>query len=86
MTSDANKGITSIVYNHLNMPTKITVTGSNAGVLDYVYDATGVKLRKSNSNGTITDYIGNYVYEGGSLKQITHPEGYIEPDGQGGYD
>ena len=83
MISDTNKGITAIEYNHLNMPTKITVTGSNAGVLDYVYAADGTKLRKINSNGTTTDYAGNYVYEGGSLKQITHPEGYIEPDGSG---
>jgi RHS repeat-associated protein len=86
MISDANKGISSVEYNHLNMPTKITVTGSNAGTLDYVYAADRTKLRKINSNGTTTDYIGNFVYEGGSLKQITHPEGYIEPDGTGGYD
>ncbi|MDC6384616.1 DUF6443 domain-containing protein [Muricauda sp. SK9] len=89
MTSDLNRGIAAggIEYNHLNMPVKITVSsGGNAGVLDYVYDATGVKLRKVNSNGTTTDYVGNYVYENGNLKQITHPGGYIEPDGQGGYD
>jgi len=86
MTVDRNKGITSITYNHLNMPTNITVVGSNAGTLDYVYAADGTKLRKSNSNGTITDYDGNYVYENGNLKQITQPEGYIEPDGMGGYD
>ncbi|AWX44804.1 hypothetical protein HME9304_01809 [Flagellimonas maritima] len=86
MTSDLNKGISSVEYNHLNMPIKITVTGANAGILDYIYAADRTKLRKINSNGTTTDYIGNFVYEGGSLKQITQPEGYIEPDGQGGYD
>jgi len=86
LTRDDNKDITDIEYNHLNMPTKITATSSDAGTLDYIYDATGVKVRKINSNGTTTDYIGNFVYEGGNLKQISHTEGYIEPDGSGGYD
>ena len=35
---------------------------------------------------TTTDYIGSYIYENGSLKFIDHPEGYLEPDGAGGYD
>lgn len=65
------------------MPTKITVTGANAGTVDYVYSADRSKLCKINSNGTITDYIGNFVYENGSLKQITQPEGYTEPDANG---
>ncbi|MFS4469603.1 DUF6443 domain-containing protein [Maribacter sp. 2210JD10-5] len=86
LTSDANKGISAIEYNHLNLPTKITVTGTNAGTLDYVYAATGVKLKKENSNGTVTDYAGNFIYENGSLKQFDQPEGYVEPNGQGGYD
>jgi len=86
MVRDDNKDITLVEYNHLNMPTGITVTGSNAGTLDYVYSASGAKLRKTNSNGTVTDYDGNYVYENGNLKQISHPEGYLEPDGSGGYD
>ncbi len=80
MVRDDNKKITSVEYNHLNMPTKVTVTGSNAGTLDYIYDATGAKVRKMNSNGTTTDYAGNFVYEGGTLKQISHPEGFIEPN------
>ncbi|BFP42650.1 hypothetical protein FGF1_34950 [Flavobacteriaceae bacterium GF1] len=86
MTRDDNKKITSVKYNHLNMPTKITVTGSNAGILDYVYAADRTKLQKKKTQGgvtTTTDYNGNYVYENGTLKQITQPEGYIEPDGSG---
>ncbi|MDE1208455.1 hypothetical protein LCI24_16810, partial [Tenacibaculum sp. LAR 2:5] len=82
--TDANKNVTSVEYNHLNMPTKITVTGANAGVLQYKYSADGVKLRKIKTQGgtsTTTDYNGNYVYENGDLKQITQPEGYIEPNG-----
>ncbi|MEX0290743.1 MAG: RHS repeat domain-containing protein [Flavobacteriaceae bacterium] len=33
-----------------------------------------------------TEYAGNYVYEGGSLQFFNQSEGYIEPDGSGGYD
>ena len=35
---------------------------------------------------TTTTYTGGTVYENGSLKFINHAEGYIEPDGVGGYD
>ena len=90
MIQDLNKGIAvgGIEYNHLNMPTKVTVSnsGSDNGFIDYVYTANGIKLQKKKTQGgvtTTTDYIGNYVYEGNTLKQITHPEGYIEPDGTG---
>ena len=85
MTSDANKGITSISYNHLNMPTNIVVSSSqHNGNVEYVYAADRTKLQKRTTQGgntTTTDYNGNYVYENGNLKQISHPEGYIEPDG-----
>lgn len=86
MVSDANKGITDIDYNHLNLPTKVTVNGANNGTLDNVYDATGTKLRKINTEGGVTittDYAGNFVYEGNTLKQFYQPEGYVEPDGNG---
>jgi len=82
MTSDLNKGIAAngIEYNHLNMPTKITVSsGSNTGTVDYVYSADRMKLRKINSNGTTTDYAGSFVYENGNLKQFNTAEGYVEP-------
>src|SRR5690606_5287244 len=69
------------------MPTKITVTGANAGVLDYKYSADGIKLQKKKTQGgvtTTTDYIGKHVDQNDGLKQVTRPEGYIEPDGSGG--
>jgi YD repeat-containing protein len=43
MKTDANKGITAITYNHLNLPTSVTLPG---GTISYIYDATGVKQRK----------------------------------------
>ncbi|UOB18368.1 DUF6443 domain-containing protein [Abyssalbus ytuae] len=91
MTKDLNKGIgtsssNGIIYNHLNLPTEVKFDNSNAKKINYIYSADGTKLRKTvNDNGNVitTDYAGNYIYENGSLEQITQPEGYIEPDGNG---
>ncbi len=82
MLSDTNKGITNISYNHMNLPVQITINGEN---IFYIYDASGAKQQKV-AEGTTTAYAGRYIYENGSLKFISHPEGYIEPDGGGGYD
>lgn len=84
LLTDANKGITSISYNHLNMPTEIKFDNSNTKKINYVYAADRTKLRKTtNDNGSITttDYSGNFVYENNTLKQFYHAEGYVEPDG-----
>ncbi len=83
MTEDDNKGITSISYNHLNLPTSVSINnGVNVGTISYIYDATGVKLKKTvSSTGVSTYYAGNYVYEGSSLKFFNHPEGYIDASG-----
>ncbi|WP_437398711.1 DUF6443 domain-containing protein [Flagellimonas lutimaris] len=82
MTSDANKGITGITYNHLNMPTAITTA---QGTISYIYDAAGTKLQKT-VGGSVTQYAGNYIYQDGNLEFFTHPEGYAYPNGNGGYD
>ncbi|AXP80305.1 hypothetical protein CJ739_1214 [Mariniflexile rhizosphaerae] len=47
----ANKGTTSILYNHLNLPKKVTFSGTNK-FIDYIYDATGIKLKKKVTDGT----------------------------------
>ncbi len=78
LLSDANKGITSITYNHLNLPTLITFTSGN---ITYIYDATGVKQKKIVSTGATTEYAGNYVYENGQLQFFNTAEGYVEPSG-----
>lgn len=85
LTSDANKGITSITYNHLNLPVEVEFNNSISQTIHYTYDATGVKLKKE-IPGKTTDYAGNYIYENGNLRQFSHSEGYVEPDGNGGYD
>ncbi|WP_430968324.1 HNH/endonuclease VII fold putative polymorphic toxin [Spongiimicrobium sp. 2-473A-2-J] len=82
MLTDANKGITSITYNHLNLPTQVTLGSGN---IQYIYDATGVKQKKvvneTGLSSVTTEYAGDYVYENSSLKQFNHLEGYIEPNG-----
>ena len=81
MISDANKGITAVEYNHLNMPTKFTVAGTNAGILDYTYSADGIKLQKKKTQSgliTTTDYAGNYVYENDVLQFFNTSEGYVQ--------
>jgi len=76
MTKDDNKGITNITYNHLNLPTQVTMT---SGTISYIYDATGVKQRKTVSTGATTDYASNFVYENNTLQFFNQPEGYVEP-------
>jgi len=81
---DRNKGITNISYNFLNQPEQITF---NNGNIQYVYDATGIKLKKSvSTTGTETEYSNGYIYENNVLQFFPHAEGYVEPDGSGGYD
>ncbi|MBL7698670.1 MAG: hypothetical protein JNK79_10940, partial [Chitinophagaceae bacterium] len=83
LVKDLNKdlvtyaGVNGITYSHLNTPDYITVkrdATSNKGIISYIYDANGVKLKKtvtenphsSNNNSTIvttTTYIGPFVYE-----------------------
>ncbi|MCC9020261.1 DUF6443 domain-containing protein [Flavobacterium lipolyticum] len=94
MITDKNKNITSITYNHLNLPLKITF--ATTGNIEYIYNANGVKLSKTVNKGTcittITDYLGGFQYESmankctragrgytGVLKFFPTAEGYVEP-------
>jgi RHS repeat-associated protein len=75
MIIDKNKGISNITYNHLNLPTQVTIGSKN---IDYTYDAAGMKLSKT-VNGVTTQYAGNYIYENDVLQFFNHPEGYVTP-------
>ena len=86
MTKDDNKGISAISYNHLNLPTSVTIDWNS---IQYVYDATGVKLSKtvnSYPSETVTQYAGNYIYENDNLQFFNQPEGYVTPNGSNGFD
>ena len=92
MTQDLNKGIISIEYNHLNLPTRVD-WGSGRYQLT-TYDANGIKLQKQDYKADTLhktiDYIGEFVYETyGSepkkLKQISHEEGRVVPLNDGSY-
>ena len=83
MTADPNKGITSIAYNHMNLPTTITFTGSRS--ISFLYDAGGNKLRKTVVQSGVTqytqDYVGGIEYKTVSgtttLEAIYHAEGRV---------
>lgn len=74
MKTDANKGITNITYNYLNLPTQVTLP---AGTIIYAYDATGAKQRKIAGSIT-TDYASGFQYENNILQFFPQPEGYVK--------
>jgi hypothetical protein len=79
LTKDSNKNISSITYNCLNLPSKVTF--SDGSTIVYSYAADGTKLRTVHTiNGTTTqkDYCGNVVYENGVQKILLTEEGYVD--------
>lgn len=83
LISDSGKGISGIEYNFLNLPSRIDFGSGN--VIEYVYDATGAKLRKTvTTAGTVTevrDYVGGVELLNGGLEAIYHSEGRLGPNG-----
>ena len=67
-------------YNLLNLPKRVTTSGSDSllNYKTYNYDATGQRLQvKSFANGSTThteDYIGNKIYKNSSLSKVLIPE------------
>jgi RHS repeat-associated protein len=84
MVADKNKGIASITYNHLNLPTKVVKTTSE--YVRYIYDASGRKHSQqvydvANSLIKRSDYTGELFYENDTLRFINHEEGRIVMNG-----
>jgi RHS repeat-associated protein len=88
LKKDLNKdmgstGADGIIYNHLNLPWKVTVNSSTGtkGTITYIYDAAGNKLKKvvqeTGQPDKATVYIGGCIYENDVLKLINHEEGRI---------
>ncbi|MBK6266382.1 hypothetical protein JKA74_15160 [Marivirga sp. S37H4] len=87
MMTDANKEITSITYNHLNLPQEVNFVNGNQ--IRYIYDASGIKQRQEVFEGNTlikaTDYIGSLILENETLQFIQTMEGRVVPknvDGQ----
>jgi RHS repeat-associated protein len=78
------KAFTSIEYNHLNLPSKVSKSATE--YIIYTYDATGRKLSQQVFGTTpkTTHYIGDLQYEGNSLQFISHSEGRAVPDNSPG--
>ncbi len=83
LTLDKDKDITAINYNHLNLPTEITFGGG--GTIEYLYDAAGIKLKKTVTDGTdidITEYVDGFHYTGNqtnvNLDFFPTAEGYVK--------
>lgn len=88
LKNDSNKYISSIQYNFLNLPTKITYSSGKSA--SYIYNGAGEKLRtsyKASASATAvpTDYCGNMIYENNVLKQILIDGGYIAFSGPAHY-
>jgi len=86
MIADLNKSIDTIHYNHLNLPDQIDITPTSAHQeINYLYNATGQKLRKAtrinSTPATTTDYVGSFIYEDGILQSILTTEGRVVLDG-----
>ncbi len=84
LSKDLNKNISSIQYNCLNLPSKVSF--ADGSTVTYTYAADGTKLRAVyviNGSTTTTDYCGNVVYENGAQKWLLTDEGYVSlSDGQ----
>ncbi|MBO9584425.1 MAG: RHS repeat-associated core domain-containing protein [Flavobacterium sp.] len=79
MITDKNKSITEISYNHLNLPKKITF--GTTGSIEYFYNASGQKIQKAVTEGTVTtvtDYLGGYQYKDNVLEFFPTAEGYVK--------
>jgi hypothetical protein len=86
MLFDENKGITEIVYNHLNLPTKIIFEAT--GEITYIYNALGQKVEKHvvqngcdtcyNGQSIVkTDYLDGFQYKNAVLQFFPTAEGYV---------
>lgn len=83
LKKDENKGISSIVYNHLDKASQVNFT--NGRSLKYTYDASGAKIRMEEYNGATlvktTVYAGGFVYEDNVLRSFASPEGRVVVNG-----
>jgi len=88
MTKDQNKGITSISYNHLNLPVSILFNNDLNTKIDYFYRADGSKIQKKVFSynpppgallpiSTVIEYMGGFQYRQDVLQFFPTAEGYV---------
>jgi RHS repeat-associated protein len=89
LVADRNKYITEIQYNYLNLPMLIRFDNplsrfTGSGTIQFVYDATGAKLRKivtyhpdANRPVETYDYINGAEYKNNVLQRFAHTEGSV---------
>ncbi|MFY0255972.1 DUF6443 domain-containing protein [Chitinophaga sp. 30R24] len=82
LSKDLNKSISTISYNHLNLPTQVDF--GSKGIVRYQYDAVGNKLKKeitdytkSPAKITSINYISGFVYQNDTLLYMAHDEGRV---------
>ena len=91
MIHDDNKGISSIVYNHLNLPTLIEFNNDSNTKIEYLYTAVGQKIQKNvykyhpqisaslvPAPAIPTDYLGGFQYVFEGLQFFPTAEGYVK--------
>jgi len=87
LIKDGNKEISSIAYNHMNLPTEVNFDDGRK--LEYTYNALGAKLTEKSYDGAslerTTDYVGGKVYVDGDLQLMQHDAGrvVVNRDGSG---
>ncbi|MCH6202168.1 RHS repeat-associated core domain-containing protein [Aquiflexum sp. LQ15W] len=80
LKTNADKQISNIAYNHLNLPSEVSF--STGAKIRFAYDAEGAKLSQMvfNTSGALTktqDYVGEFVYLDGGLDYLIHEEGRV---------
>ena len=89
ITSDTYRGVSSISYNHLDLPTLVQRSTSNK--LEMTYDADGNLLcRKTYTTSSTVptetlDYIGNIEYVNNVIDQVHHDQGRYKSISAGVY-
>ena len=74
---------------HISCERGISFTGNNR--IEFIYDATGAKLRKTTyANNTLQetrDYVNGVEYKGGAVDRFAHTEGSVvrQADGKHSY-
>ncbi|ROH99390.1 DUF6443 domain-containing protein [Chryseobacterium daecheongense] len=76
MMTHLDKGISSIQYNYLNLPSQIT---QNSKVTNYTYRADGVKVKKLFGD-LETDYLDGFQYKSTFLIESWNGQGTFHPD------